>query len=580
MAKYQADKLQRWSLIMSTFKYIIEVLPGLANVWADLLSRWGKTSPPATHHALRATPIHVLAINHVSPLTSPAFVWPSQAEIAAVQRLDAALLEGEEAAQVQWDDDAGYFLTVDKKIWLPQTENALDLRMRIAVIAHMGVGGHRRVKGTLQAVHDVFWWRHLKTEITAFVQSCIHCKQIDGKTEPRPWGTALHATQPNELIHWDWISLPKCASGNAYVLVIRDDMSGFVKLYPAGSADAETTAACLMDWFATFGVCHTWVSDQGSHFKNEVIEGLRHQLGAHHHFTTAYAPWSNGTVEVMNRLMVRLLRGLCCELNLKHNQWDSVLMLVMSALNHMPADRLKGVAPVKAFLALAATPPLTAFMHPRLHEPVEYQWIQHERLEHIRLVAESLEEMHRDCEDTSNARRAAARGQRARKREVKQTHFSLGDFVLVGSVLQHPHKLAVRWKGPCRVVNVVSDFVMDVEGLLPPHTVSRHHACRLKMYHEGGREVTDDLKDHIAHGDGGFLVEDIAECRHRDGVWEVLIKWFGLEDVENSWENAVCIYEDMPVAFKRLCRNKMRNKGNPHFKDMWDAVEHVLGHPL
>ncbi len=90
--------------------------------------------------------------------------------------------------------------------------------------------------------------------------------------------------------------------------------------------------------------------------------------------------------------------------------------------------------------------------------------------------------------------------------------------------------------------------------------------------------MTDDLKDHIAHGDGGFLVEDIIECRHRDGVWEVLIKWFGLEDVENSWENAVCIYEDMPVAFKRLCRKKMRN--NPLFNGMWVAVEHFLGHPL
>ena len=99
----------------------------------------------------------------------------------------------------------------------------------------------------------------------------------------------------------------------------------------------------LMDWFATFGVCHTWVSDQGSHFKNEVIEALKRQLGAHHHFTTAYAPWSNGTVEVMNRLLVRLLRGLCSELKLKPTEWDSLLPMVMSALNHMPADRLKGV---------------------------------------------------------------------------------------------------------------------------------------------------------------------------------------------------------------------------------------------
>ena len=245
--------------------------------------------------------------------------------------------------------------------------------MRIAVVAHMGIGGHRRIKPTLQAVEAMFEWAQMKQEITAFTQSCIHCAQIDGKTEPRPWGTGLHATKPNELIHWDWLKLPKSTGGLNYVLVVRDDMSGFVKLYPAATADAQTTAASLMDWFATFGVCHTWVSDQGSHFKNEVIEALKRQLGAHHHFTTVYAPWSNGTVEVMNRLLVRLLRGLCSELKLKPTEWDSLLPIFMSALNHMPADRLKGVAPVKAFLALPATPPLSAFMHPRNLQTVDYQ---------------------------------------------------------------------------------------------------------------------------------------------------------------------------------------------------------------
>ena len=98
------------------------------------------------------------------------------------------------------------------------------------------------------------------------------------------------------------------------------------------------------------------------------------------------------------------------------------------------------------------------------------------------------------------------------------------------------------------------------------------------MYHEAGREVNQDLKDHVAHGDGGFLVEDVVECRQREGIWEVYIKWFGLEEAENSWENAVGVYQDMPVAYKNLCRKKLRN--NPLFKAMWAAMEHYLGHAL
>ncbi len=43
MAKYQADKLQRWALVMSTFPYTIECVSGDANVWGDLLSRWASS---------------------------------------------------------------------------------------------------------------------------------------------------------------------------------------------------------------------------------------------------------------------------------------------------------------------------------------------------------------------------------------------------------------------------------------------------------------------------------------------------------------------------------------------------------
>ena len=237
--------------------------------------------------------------------------------------------------------------------------------------------------------------------------------------------------------------------------------------------------------------------------------------------------------------------------------------MVLSALNHAPTDRLEGIAPIKAFLALDATPPLSAFKHPVLHRSVEYAWVLRERLDHMTLLGQSLDEMHRTVNEHSAAKRAAARGKRSKKSGVQFTRFSVGDFFLVGSVLQHPPKLALRWKGPYEVVQVVSDYVMDVAQLVPPHAVSRHQASRLKMYHEGGRDVTQDLKDQIAYGDGGFLVEDLVEARQHNGVWQVLIKWAGLEAEENSWEDAVGIYEDMPVAFKRFCRQKGKN--NPLF---------------
>jgi hypothetical protein len=69
--------------------------------------------------------------------------------------------------------------------------------------------------------------------------------------------------------------------------------------------------------------------------------------------------------------------------------------------------------------------------------------------------------------------------------------------VLVGSVVQqeeeeedvdrtNPDLLAFRWRGPAKIVRVITDHVMEAQQLVAPYATSVHHACRLKMYHEGG----------------------------------------------------------------------------------------------
>lgn len=144
-----------------------------------------------------------------------------------------------------------------------------------------------------------------------------------------------------------------------YVLVIKDDFSGFVELIPCKSADAATCAQGLLQWFKRFGVATTWVSDQGAHFKNAVIETLARVLGVQHHFVTAYCPWSNGTVEVVNRLLLKCLRALLSERKISRARWESVLGVVQMALNYQPADRLENRAPVTAFTCLPAITPLS-----------------------------------------------------------------------------------------------------------------------------------------------------------------------------------------------------------------------------
>ncbi|KAF0704575.1 Aste57867_7321 [Aphanomyces stellatus] len=76
LAKYQVDKLQRWALVMSTFPYTIECLPG----------RCHRLERPV--ESLGFHPVaHVRRLVHVvSPLQLAAFEWPTATSILKTQK--------------------------------------------------------------------------------------------------------------------------------------------------------------------------------------------------------------------------------------------------------------------------------------------------------------------------------------------------------------------------------------------------------------------------------------------------------------------------------------------------------------
>ncbi|RLO10054.1 hypothetical protein DYB28_011967 [Aphanomyces astaci] len=154
----------------------------------------------------------------------------------------------------------------------------------------------------------------------------------------------------------------------------------------------------------------------------------------------------------------------------------------------------RGIAPVTAFTGLPAKTPLAGFVHPTSKEVYVADWLGATRQKHATDLQVALEEMHRNVVVRSDKLCQQARGRRDRKSQVKFAGFSVGDFVLIGSVVNRPTKLALHWRGPCQVTRVITDHVMETQQLVPPYEATVHHACRLKIYHEGGRDVTEDLE--------------------------------------------------------------------------------------
>lgn len=57
---------------------------------------------------------------------------------------------------------------------------------------------------------------------------------------PTPLGQTIHASKPNELIHFEYCYINKGIGNFEYVLIIKEDFSGYTWFVLAESPDVET----------------------------------------------------------------------------------------------------------------------------------------------------------------------------------------------------------------------------------------------------------------------------------------------------------------------------------------------------
>ena len=320
ISRHTASKLMRWAIKLSAFRYVIEHMPGERNVWTDNLTRWAvepaRAVSPKGNVSLKA-----LMIAPISPALDEKLEWPNPNDIIKSQALSKC------QPGTGFTKKRGLLTNDRDVVWIPEDDDTLKLRVLIE--AHTGIGGHRAWGSMLATIRAYFYWNNMENDVETFVRSCFHCLcTTTGDIVPRPLGEALHASKPNELIHFDYCYIMPGEDGFCYVLIIKDDFSGYLWLIAAETTDADTIASALMRWFASFGFVQNWVSDRASHFHNELMKALREASMGNHHFTAAYCPWSNGTVERLCRELIRCLRALLSEFQLPLRSWPSVLPIV------------------------------------------------------------------------------------------------------------------------------------------------------------------------------------------------------------------------------------------------------------
>jgi transposase InsO family protein len=525
--KASTDRLSRWADLITSFRFVVEHIPGSYNIWADILSRWQTKQCPKPVFA---------SMNLSTPTTLSEFEWPTILEICEAQKSQPNIPPGVEFSEELFRKDG--------RVWVPTH----DLQTRIMIIAHCASSGHRGGETTANIILEKFWWQSIREDTRQFVMNCLHCTVNAGQVVPRPLAEQIHASERNEIVHYDFMYINKRNPDYSYVLVIKDDLTNFVRLIPAKSCDHIAVAEALLNWYSDFGIPKIHISDQGSHFKNSVIRELHRLMGSKAHYTVAYSPWSNGTVEIVNKSILNCLRSLISEFQSNLSDWPQLIPLVQGVLNHSPSRRLAGMTPVTLFTGLPPNDPLNIIYDKRQQK---FRIARLSDTELIRMheeLSQALQDMHKAVMPVKQDLRNQRRKSRNDRLKTQQVNFDEGDFVLVATVNPRD-KLEARWKGPYRITKIVNDLVFEVEDLLSK-SKKEVHASRLRIYKD--REIDVKVKEHLQFHNRMFEVYKILDQRTNEGRKEVLVQWRGFEAAEATWEPLESIMEDVPQLYQEF----------------------------
>lgn len=208
------------------------------------------------------------------------------------------------------------------------------MRKGVVIEAH-DYGGHFSVDRTVAHIVADYWFagkrRYVKHHISMCVDCLVHKKPAGrrpGELHPIPPGV-----RPFQVIHIDHLGpFEITPSKNQYLLVVIDNLTKYVQLYPCRSTNTAAVLRSMEKFCAERGIPDRIISDRGTCFTAHAFEAFCQKNGIRHTLNSTRHPQANGQVERTNRTIVPILSVSAKN----HNDWDSHLRHIENMLNTAP----------------------------------------------------------------------------------------------------------------------------------------------------------------------------------------------------------------------------------------------------
>ncbi|CAF5142228.1 unnamed protein product, partial [Rotaria magnacalcarata] len=399
------------------------------------------SSPPM------ATPLHDFSLSRIrSEQAQDVIIQQIIQQIRNNRRYESFIIQHGILYKLAYRDDATIKLIYAPSKLIPEI---------MAAYHDHPLSGHFGTGRTWSMLRNTYYWPRMKATITSYIKSCDKCSQFN-VDQHKPPGFLQPIQPPNDVFQvlgmdW-WGPTTTSLSGNRYVLVITDRLSGYVFAKASPTNTAQDTARILMEEIIlVHGSPDTIITDQGTHFKNELLQAISNLTGCKHIFSTPYHPQTNGQTERWNSTFVTQIAKYC---NTDLNNWDTFLPSIVYAYNN-GIHSSTGISPYQLAFGRRQrhpfNPPATTFVFSKPHD----YWTQVIQYRNAALKQAKQHIIHQ--QEQSKIRF-----------DKNRTHpnFVLGDLVWM-KIFVGRHKLEARYTGPARIIRILSpvSFIVEDEHL-------------------------------------------------------------------------------------------------------------------
>ena len=164
-------------------------------------------------------------------------------------------------------------------------------KFTILVEAHDKLG-HQGNNCTYCLIKCQYYWKGMNKDIRKYIANCALCRCNKAKVQQYPLQMTEIPDKPFDKIAIDLVTdCETSTSGNKHILTIIDHLTGWPEAFPIPDKSADTIVATLINHYLLVHMCPQYIlSDNGTEFKNSLMDQVLDQLGIDRIFSAPVSP--------------------------------------------------------------------------------------------------------------------------------------------------------------------------------------------------------------------------------------------------------------------------------------------------